>query len=99
MKKRFLAVLTLISITLITTFIIEGGYLESKNKVANNPYSGGETTVFNTSREAFAKPLANLATSDLRKFTFGNKMFNTNNTILIININCDNKTNINRLLR
>ena len=47
-------------------------------EVADDPYAGGETTVFNTSREAFAKPLANLPTKDLRKFTFGNKMFNTN---------------------
>jgi len=46
-------------------------------RVADNPLSGGETTVFNQSREAFAKPLANLPTKDLRAFTFGNKMFNT----------------------
>lgn len=45
--------------------------------VSSSPLSGGETTVFNTSREAFAKPLANLPTEDLRDFTFGNKMFNT----------------------
>ena len=47
-------------------------------EIANNPLSGGDTTVFNTSRDAFAKPLANLPTKDLRAFTFGNKMFNTN---------------------
>lgn len=45
--------------------------------VSNSPLSGGKTTVFNTSREAFAKPLKNLPTQDLRDFTFGNKMFNT----------------------
>ena len=45
--------------------------------VLNSPLSGGETTIFNTSREAFAKPLANLPTENLRDFTFGNKMFNT----------------------
>jgi CxxC motif-containing protein (DUF1111 family) len=45
--------------------------------VSDSPRSGGETTVFNTSREAFAKPLKNLPTVDLRNFTFGNKMFNT----------------------
>ena len=46
--------------------------------VALSPLSGGETTIFNTSRDAFAKPLANLPTSDLRDFAFGNKIFNTN---------------------
>ncbi len=45
--------------------------------VAQDALSGGETTVFNKSREAFAKPAANLPTKDLRTFTFGNKMFNT----------------------
>lgn len=45
--------------------------------VSQSPLSGGDTTVFNTSREAFAKPAANLPTADLRDFTFGNKMFNT----------------------
>ncbi len=45
--------------------------------VSDSPLSGGETTVTNTSREAFAKPAANLPTEKLREFTFGNKMFNT----------------------
>lgn len=40
--------------------------------------SGGQTTVASTSRDAFAKPAANLPTRQLRDFTFGNKMFNTN---------------------
>lgn len=39
--------------------------------------SGGETTVINTSREAFAKPAANLPMAKLRDFTFGNRVFNT----------------------
>lgn len=47
-------------------------------KVAKNAHSGGETTVFNTSVNAFAMPLANLPIAKLRDFTFGNKMFNTN---------------------
>ena len=38
----------------------------------------GAGTVFNRSRDAFAKPMANLPTVKLREFTFGNKMFNTN---------------------
>ncbi|MCD6034898.1 MAG: putative thiol oxidoreductase [Rickettsiales bacterium] len=46
--------------------------------VLASPLSGGETTVHNTSRDAFAKPAANLETTQLRDFTFGNKMFNTN---------------------
>ena len=50
---------------------------EPEITISDSPLSGGETTVFNASREAFAKPLANLPTADLRKFTFGNKMFNT----------------------
>lgn len=47
-------------------------------KITHTPLSGGETTVFEVSRDAFARPLANLPTRELRKFTFGNKMFNTN---------------------
>lgn len=46
-------------------------------RISDSPLSGGEGTVFNTSREAFAKPVKNLPTSKLRDFTFGNKMFNT----------------------
>lgn len=46
-------------------------------RVADSVLSGGEGTVFNQSREAFAKPAKNLPTEDLRDFTFGNKMFNT----------------------
>lgn len=40
--------------------------------------SGGVTTVFVTNHDAFARPLANLPMTDLRQFTFGNKLFNTN---------------------
>lgn len=47
-------------------------------EVAGNANSGGSTTVVNSSRDAFAKPLANMPFKDMRKFTFGNKMFNTN---------------------
>lgn len=45
--------------------------------VSDSALSGGKTTVFNTSRDAFAKPAKNLPTEKLRDFTFGNKMFNT----------------------
>ncbi len=44
----------------------------------NRVLSGGDTTVFNTSLEAFAKPIPNMPTAKLREFTFGNKVFNTN---------------------
>ncbi len=45
--------------------------------VSDSALSGGQTSVFNSSRDAFAKPTANLPTEDLRDFTFGNKIFNT----------------------
>ncbi|MET0155095.1 MAG: di-heme oxidoredictase family protein [Rickettsiales bacterium] len=45
---------------------------------SDSALSGGAATVFNASQDAFAKPLANLPIKDLRKFAFGNKMFNTN---------------------
>lgn len=35
-------------------------------------------TVFNTSEDAFAKPIPTLPTDKLRDFTFGNRLFNTN---------------------
>lgn len=43
-----------------------------------NAQSGGSTTVSVTNHDAFARPLANLPMTDLRQFTFGNKLFNTN---------------------
>ncbi len=39
---------------------------------------GGDTTVAGTNENAFARPLPNLHLADLRKFTFGNRIFNTN---------------------
>ncbi len=47
-------------------------------QVRGDAHAGGETTVNVMSREAFAKPADNLPTKQLRDFTFGNKMFNTN---------------------
>lgn len=47
-------------------------------EVLNDAHSGGTATVFIHSRDAFARPLANLPTVELRRFAFGNKMFNTN---------------------
>ncbi len=43
-----------------------------------NPNSGGETTSYDFSREAFTKVAPNVPIEEVRKFTFGNKMFNTN---------------------
>ncbi len=54
------------------------GFAADPISISDSPLSGGEVTVFNKSREAFAKPAPNLPTKDLRRFTFGNKMFNTN---------------------
>ncbi|MCA9398607.1 MAG: thiol oxidoreductase [Candidatus Omnitrophica bacterium] len=48
-----------------------------KKKELPKTYSGGETTVFITSRDAFAKNAANLPTEKVRDFTFGNRLFNT----------------------
>jgi CxxC motif-containing protein (DUF1111 family) len=39
---------------------------------------GGETTLNIANENAFAFPLSTLPTTELRKFTFGNRMFNTN---------------------
>ncbi len=72
MHKYFIVFLCLLVALFITFTPSEDTF------VLDSPLSGGDTTVFNTSREAFAKPAPNLSVEDLRKFTFGNKMFNTN---------------------
>ncbi|NCT41078.1 MAG: c-type cytochrome [Alphaproteobacteria bacterium] len=68
----------------IVSFTASANYAWSAEKdtnlslrVSDSDLSGGETTIHNTSREAFAKPLKNLPMTSLRDFTFGNKMFNT----------------------
>lgn len=40
--------------------------------------SGGDTTVFDTSREAFSLPLRNLPARERRRFVVGNSIFNRN---------------------
>lgn len=50
----------------------------AKYPVPEKIKSGGDLTVFNSSTDAFAKPSPTLEIEDLRKFTFGNKIFNTN---------------------
>ena len=73
-----------IILSLYVSFWVVAGFAKDALKdtslyerVSDSPLSGGEGTVFNTSREAFAKPAKNLPTEKLRDFTFGNKMFNT----------------------
>ena len=81
-KKSLMLILALVAffafLTISLAIFLPKQLKADEEIIANNPYSGGETTIFSTSREAFSKPLANLPTKDLRKFTFGNKMFNTN---------------------
>lgn len=42
------------------------------------PRLGGDTTITVSNENAFARPIPTLPTEDLRQFTFGNRMFNTN---------------------
>lgn len=77
LKHIVLIILVYVSFWGIVSFadnIAEGTYHLS---VSDSLLSGGDTSVTNTSREAFAKPAANLPIEKLRDFTFGNKMFNT----------------------
>lgn len=46
--------------------------------VSVDPASGGEVTAFITSCQAFSRPAPWLQIPQLRNFTFGNKLFNTN---------------------
>ncbi len=75
MTRKTLIITLCIYVSFWSAFSAAKGTYDSA--ISNNPLSGGETTVFNTSREAFAKPATNLPTEKLRDFTFGNKMFNT----------------------
>lgn len=79
MTKKSILIFALIYVSFFSLVGLAGGLKKgtSDSAVSESPLSGGKTTVFNTSREAFAKPAANLPTEDLRQFTFGNKMFNT----------------------
>ena len=47
------------------------------NSQPNSSLLGGETTVFSNSGRAFSQPARNLSTRQLRQFTFGNRLFNT----------------------
>ncbi len=59
---------------LLTFLIASSSYATSASKER----SGGNLTVYNSSYDAFSKPASSLSVQDLRRFTFGNKMFNTN---------------------
>ena len=76
-KLLLIGAILYVSFWVITDLIGKSREGTFSREVSTSPLVGGETTVFNKSREAFAKPLANLPTEDLRDFTFGNKMFNT----------------------
>lgn len=76
--QRYYPVFISISALAACVFFAQSCRYLSAPRVNDNALSGGETTVFTVSHNAFAKPLANLPTKDLRTFTFGNKMFNTN---------------------
>lgn len=79
---RFLLVLWVIPIVgIIGIFLYIKNYFLvsfSPDPIMINALSGGETTIFNTSRYAFTKPLANLPHDMLRQFAFGNNIFKTN---------------------
>ncbi len=77
MKRSFLIILGVVGAAALGFALYQQDTVPL-HTVLDNPYSGGATTVFTTSREAFSRPLANLPTKDLRNFAFGNKMFNTN---------------------
>lgn len=77
LKLFFIAIILYVSLWALVDLYQNSQKDTFSHIVADTPLSGGDTTIFNKSREAFAKPLANLPTEDLRDFTFGNKMFNT----------------------
>lgn len=69
-KKLFLSVLTLVFISKVS--------FANTDDINDKTRSGGDLTVYNTSIDAFARPAPTMPVEDLRKFTFGNKIFNTN---------------------
>ncbi len=71
---------TLIATTAVLTQrnLQAAGPKPSSSKHNPAALSGGDTTVFVTSRHAFSKSLANLPIEKLRDFAFGDRMFTTN---------------------
>ena len=55
-----------------------GVFAGPEKNVEDDSLPGGDTTVFVTTNQAFARPAANLPTNKLRDFSFGNRLFNTN---------------------
>jgi CxxC motif-containing protein (DUF1111 family) len=76
MRRTLIAVVFSFYACVLVLACADGGFRAPG--ISDSDLAGGQTTVHNTSRDAFAKPANNLPTKDLRTFTFGNKMFNTN---------------------
>jgi len=55
-----------------------GGGSSASPAVSPDPFSGGTTTIFNTSNDAFGFPAANLEAARSDPFFVGNSFFNTN---------------------
>lgn len=58
--------------------LLSVGHWASAGEEDDARLSGGATTVFVTNKHSFGKSAANLPVEDLRKFAFGNRIFNTN---------------------
>lgn len=83
MNKRWMSIGIMIGAALVgvvsyRVYAIQEAKANLEQTVQDRALSGGATTVFNTSLEAFAKPISTMPTAKLRDFTFGNKVFNTN---------------------
>lgn len=65
----------IIYLSISLALVLGGGIVGALE--GNPELSGGATTVHDTSRDAFARPAANLPTAKLREFAFGNRLFNT----------------------
>lgn len=76
MKARCFIFLKFLIIASFPFFTLLNSNAKDQVKI-DKTRSGGDLTVYNSSREAFAKPAPNLDVKELRKFTFGHKLFNT----------------------
>lgn len=62
----------------ISLFCIAAALLFTANNLADYRLPGGDTTIFDASREAFAQPAENLDPRSLARFFSGDTLFNTN---------------------
>lgn len=76
-KYSFVAISFIVFVGIFSFPVLAHERGDGSELVLDNALSGGSTTVFLTSRDAFSRPAPNLPTDKLRDFTFGNKMFNT----------------------